>query len=85
MNVKASKYGLQKLDFEIILHLNSSVGAYFTTEIHINSYQFQTGLITQLLNRASATNGNALVICNHGPPPPGNSGDFDFSFFNPLL
>ena len=28
---------------------------------------------------------NALVICNHGPPPPGNSGDFDFSFFNPLL
>ena len=27
----------------------------------------------------------ALVICNHGPPPPGNSGDFDFSFFNPLL
>ena len=21
---------------------------------------------------------NALVICNHGPPAPGNSGDFDF-------
>ena len=21
---------------------------------------------------------NALVICNHGPPVPGNSGDFDF-------
>ena len=20
----------------------------------------------------------ALVICNHGPPTPGNSGDFDF-------
>ena len=28
---------------------------------------------------------NALVICNHGPPGPGNSGDFDFWASKSLL
>ena len=31
-----------------------------------------------LLTSVNWKRGYALVICNHAPPPPGNSGDFDF-------
>ena len=52
-------------------------------------FRIDKNLIFSQCGSFKKKNSYALVICNHGPPAPGNSGDFDFwsreSPLKPLL